>query len=679
MAGDDDILDLIGDAVVVRDPVGRVLAWNRAATDLYGWPAAEAVGRPVDELLADFPYLTREDIKARVGAGVPVMDGRWRGECRRRRRDGGELVLDLSLVADRGPDGTVARIVETARDVTEEHAAREASRVGEYRYRNMFDAMAVGFWEVDFSAVGEMLVPLRELGLDGLRAHLLEDHDLVRETMRRARVIDVNRKTAELFGAPDRAAMIGGDVERYWPAASEPVFVEALVATLDKRSYYQAETVLTGHDGRRVDALFTVSWSPENRRRAVLLLGIIDIGDRNRAFAELERSEARYRLLFHHVPLALWQIDASGIIALLGGLKRQGVTDLSAHIDEHPELLEEALSTVRVVEVNNRTVTLFGGTSPADFLGPVNRFWRLRPDTFRRSLEARFRGDLLYSEQTRFDTLDGRVIDVVYSVAFPEALGALGMSIIGTLDVGDRVRAEQALAKVKADFAHAARVSMLGELTASIAHEVNQPLAAISAYGQASLRWLRREEPDLAELATLAGQVVEDAQRASDIIARIRGMAMKRDPDLRPLSVAAVVEEAVQIVRHELIDRSVRLSTDLATGLPPVLGDRVQLQQVVVNLAVNAVQAMAGYDDAALAIRAGRDGADVVVTVSDTGPGIRPEHLSDLFTGFFTTKPGGMGMGLAISRSIIEAHDGTIRAENVAAGARFTVRLPVAD
>jgi PAS domain S-box-containing protein len=666
VAGGDDILDLIGDAVVVRDPAGRVLAWNRAAADLYGWTAGEAIGQAVDALLAT------------TGMGEPSTEGGWRGECGRRRRDGGELVIDLSLAADRDAAGTVTRIVETARDVTAAHAAREASRAGEYRYRNMFDAMAVAFWEVDFSGVGEMLLPLRDLGLEGLRAHLLENHALVRETMRRARVVDVNRKTVELFGAPDRAAMIGGDVERYWPVESEPVFVEALVATLDKRAWYQAETVLRGHDGRSVDALFTVSWSPENRRRAVLLLGIVDIGERKRAFAELERSEARYRLLFQHVPIALWQIDASGIIALLGGLKRQGVSDLSAHLDAHPGLLDEALATVRVAEVNDRTVALFGGTSPGQFAGPVNRFWRLKPDTFRRSLEARFRGDLLYSEQTQFETLDGRVIDVVYSVAFPEALGALGMSIIGTLDVGDRVRAEQTLARVRADFAHAARVSMLGELTASIAHEVNQPLAAISAYGQASLRWLKRAEPDLAELATLAEQVVEDAQRASDIIARIRGMAMKRDPDLQALSLGAIIEEAVQIVRHELIDRSVRLSIDLAPGLPPVLGDRVQLQQVIVNLAVNAIQAMAGGPDATLAIRTLHDSDGVLVTVSDTGPGIPPDQLGALFAGFFTTKPGGMGMGLAICRSIIEGHGGTIRAENGALGACFTVRLPAA-
>jgi C4-dicarboxylate-specific signal transduction histidine kinase len=336
------------------------------------------------------------------------------------------------------------------------------------------------------------------------------------------------------------------------------------------------------------------------------------------------------------------------------------------------------MSAVHVAEVNERTVSLFGGRSPADFIGPVNRFWRLRPDTFRRSLEARYRGDLLFSEQTQFETLDGRVIDVVYSVSFPPALGALGMSIIGTLDVGDRVRAERALARVEADFAHAARISMLGELTASIAHEVNQPLAAISAYGQASLRWLNRDQPDLAELTTLAEQVVEDAQRASDIIARIRGMALKRDPDLVRLSLASVVTEAVQIVRHELLDRSVRLSTDLARDLPQVLGDRVQLQQVIVNLAVNAVQAMAGCPDAALAIRCGQNADGIVITVADTGPGIPPEHLEDLFQGFFTTKADGMGMGLAVSRSIIESHGGTIHAENGACGACFTVRLPVA-
>ncbi len=234
-------------------------------------------------------------------------------------------------------------------------------------------------------------------------------------------------------------------------------------------------------------------------------------------------------------------------------------------------------------------------------------------------------------------------------------------------DVTQRHLSEEALAQARSELAHVARVTSLGVLTASIAHEVNQPLAAIVTNGETGLRWLARPEPDVEKVREITKRVVADARRASGIIDRIRAMASGRAPDRMPLSLDDIVEESMVFLRRELQSKGVVVSLDLAPALPPVVGDRTQLQQVVVNLAINAVQAMAesGAPRRNIAIRTMlSDPETVCCSIEDSGPGIDPEHLPRLFDSFFTTKDTGMGMGLPISRSIIEAHCGRIVADN---------------
>jgi C4-dicarboxylate-specific signal transduction histidine kinase len=225
---------------------------------------------------------------------------------------------------------------------------------------------------------------------------------------------------------------------------------------------------------------------------------------------------------------------------------------------------------------------------------------------------------------------------------------------------------------------------MLGELTASIAHEVNQPLAAIAASGEASLRWLSRPAPEVDEVRDLTTRMVADARRASEIVARIRGMATRRVPEQALLSLDDVIHEALVFLRHEVESRGVAVSHVPALGSQKVVGDRTQLQQVVVNLAVNAMQAMAQADSTSRTITIRTAAPDTVTLrcwVEDSGPGIAPQHVTRLFDSFFTTKDTGMGMGLRICRSVIEAHGGSIAADNESAlgGARFVFSLPVAN
>jgi C4-dicarboxylate-specific signal transduction histidine kinase len=221
---------------------------------------------------------------------------------------------------------------------------------------------------------------------------------------------------------------------------------------------------------------------------------------------------------------------------------------------------------------------------------------------------------------------------------------------------------------------------MLGELTASIAHEVNQPLAAAVANAEAGLRWLDREPPDIAKARRSVEWVINDNCRASDVIQRVRALANKAEIEKVPLDINTVVREVIALLQHELLSRSISLRTELVTAPPMVLGDRVQLQQVMINLMMNGIEAMEPVLDRPreLVIRSRRDGAQrMIVSVTDCGVGISGDGADRLFKTFFTTKSGGMGMGLSICRSIVEAHGGRLSASrNEGPGATFEFAMP---
>ena len=241
-------------------------------------------------------------------------------------------------------------------------------------------------------------------------------------------------------------------------------------------------------------------------------------------------------------------------------------------------------------------------------------------------------------------------------------------------------QAELALRQAQTELAHVTRITTLGELTASIAHEVNQPLAAIVTNGAACLRWLAPQPPDVAEARGAVECMISDGHRASEVIQRLRALCQKTDPQKTRLDINDVIEEALLLVQREVLDHRVVLLRDLARALTPVLGDRVQLQQVIINLVMNGMEAMADVADRPrdLLIRSHQRAPNqVLVTVQDSGIGIEPESVDRLFGSFYTTKPGGMGMGLSISRSIIEAHDGRLWASpNSGPGATFQFTLP---
>jgi signal transduction histidine kinase len=247
-----------------------------------------------------------------------------------------------------------------------------------------------------------------------------------------------------------------------------------------------------------------------------------------------------------------------------------------------------------------------------------------------------------------------------------------------SIDIEDRKRAEEALRQAQADLAHTNRVSTLGELAASIAHELKQPIAAAITDANTCSRWLARDEPDLQEARKAILRVVKDNTRGAEIIDRLRSFYKKDGQSVRELvDVNEVAREMLVLLRSEANRYSISMRTELAAELPKTKADRVQLQQVFMNLMLNAIEATKDTGGE-LTIKSERtDDGQLLISVSDTGVGLPSEKVDEIFNAFFTTKPQGTGMGLAITRSIIEAHGGRLWATaNVGRGATFHFILP---
>jgi PAS domain S-box-containing protein len=246
-------------------------------------------------------------------------------------------------------------------------------------------------------------------------------------------------------------------------------------------------------------------------------------------------------------------------------------------------------------------------------------------------------------------------------------------------DIEDRKRAEEALQEAQDKLAHVTRTQAMGELAAAIAHEVNQPLTAIVTNANFSLRQLKGSSPNLDELRTAITEIVNDGTRASAVISRIRGLLVKGSPRRTELDIKEIIQEVITLLRNELKRNRIQLRTELAANLPRVQGDAVQLQQVLINLIMNAVEAMrlSTEQPRKLLIRSAKNSDGIFVQVQDSGPGIEPALADGIFEPFFTTKADGIGMGLSISRSIIESHGGQLSLVSASQGALFQFTLPI--
>jgi PAS domain S-box-containing protein len=635
------------------------------------------------ELLGSIePFWPEESAQAyaeSVLAGI-ARQHNYTVECKLRRIDGSQFDAFFTSAyahAGKGRGSLMFSVI----DVSPRKQAFARLQASERRYQNLFQAMAISFWETDISGTNAIIRSLLSSGVTDLRRHLTDNPDTVRAMLRGTRVIDVNDRTVALFGQGSKEELLT-TVEPFWPEETWPDYIEAMVASVGPNLKFSVETRLRRLDGSVFDAELTAWFSPEDRTKG--LAAVLDITARKQAHAELVSSEQRYRHLFDNMPTALWELNAARIAPLLGPLRALGITDLADHVREHPDFLGQCMEALAIEDVNAAGIRLLGARDRRDFADSVRPYMPPSHPTVQRLMEARLRGEATFEEETKIHTIDGRMIDVLFSAHRTGPAPYATTSLVCLVDITERVRAQEMLQRVQADFAHAARVSMLGELTASIAHEVNQPLAAITTNGAAGLRWLAGPDPDLAEATDIMKAIVADARRASDIIARIRATAARQAPVRTLLSLDEIIREALLFLRHEVQARGVAVSHYPAPAAPSVLADRTQVQQVIVNLAVNAMQAMASVEcrERRIAIRTSLpDAATLRCTLEDTGPGLPSEHIGRLFESFFTTKDGGMGMGLPICRSIIEAHGGHIAADNASpgGGARFSFSLPAAQ
>ncbi len=371
--------------------------------------------------------------------------------------------------------------------------------------------------------------------------------------------------------------------------------------------------------------------------------------DEERVIEALRNGEAQWKEVFEHNPVMYFMVDATGTVLSVNTF---GAAQLGYSVDE---LLGQSVLTVFAAE--DRPLVQSNVAACLDNIGQTQS-WEIQ--------KVRKDGSRLWVREN------------AKAVRRPDNQLIV---LIACEDVTARKRAEAELHESQANLAHVTRVTALGELAASIAHEVNQPLAAVVTNAAACLRWLDRAPPDLNEARGAVEAIIKDGSRAGEIIQRVRALVNKTVEQKAPLDINDVVNEVISLVQHELLSHRASLRLELTPGLPLVLADRIELQQVILNLVINGIEAMQGVTDRPreLVIRTRQDEArHILVTVSDCGTGVAAENADRLFDAFFTTKSAGMGMGLSICRSIIEAHGGRLSmAASAGPGATFQFTLPL--
>jgi PAS domain S-box-containing protein len=316
----------------------------------------------------------------------------------------------------------------------------------------------------------------------------------------------------------------------------------------------------------------------------------------------------------------------------------------------------------QILEANDAFLRLVGYDREELVSGRVS--WReITPDTWRATDEQALAELAATGSCAPFEKeyvrKDGSRVPVLVGTALFEGQRDEGVAFV--LDLSERKRAEDALHQAQMELAHVTRVATLGELTASIAHEITQPLAAVVNNASACVRWLAAQ--NLEEARRSAALVIADGQRTADIIVQIRTLAQKAPPHKDWLDLNTMIQDVLALARSAVQRHGVVVETQLAAAVPRILGDRIQLQQVLLNLIMNAIEALSGVSAGPRALRVSSErgaATEVVIAVRDSGPGFEPQHLDRLFDAFYTTQPQGLGLGLAISRRIIEAHGGRL-------------------
>jgi PAS domain S-box-containing protein len=533
------------------------------------------------------------------------------------------------------------------------------------------------------SPVIRALVSLAAIGITTWLA--LRNQAVTLTLARQARILDLTHDTIFVQGMDGVISYWNHEAEALygWTATEAigqvtarllrtvfPCGRDAAIVQLLRTEHWQGEILQTTRAGRQLPV--ACRWALQRDdlgHPAAIIETNTDVSEWRRAEAELARSEWRYRAIFEKNGVALLEQDWSAVKAALDGLREQGVTALAEYLAANPAFIRETRGMVRTTGLNAVAATLDMSLPETD-------------GTFEQCLLAIDRGDQSYEAKTRIRSLQGHTLDIVFVITFPARTEAFTGVLVSLLDITEREATQRALLEAQRELAHTSRVATIGALTSSLAHEVNQPLAAITTNAGAALRWLRRPDPDIAEAESALERVARDGKRAAAIIGQARSFLGKEARPRAPIDLAETIREAVLLIEHELQRHRVSLRFDLACELPRILADRVELQQVMINLMLNGAQAMAqtAAPQRILGIRAGmQEDGEILVAVQDHGSGIAPELLPRLFEPFQTTRAEGMGLGLAICRSTVESYGGRLSASSDPGhGATFRFTLPAA-
>jgi PAS domain S-box-containing protein len=644
----DELFELAPHGVVLVDADVRVMRVNKEFTRMFGYSAEEAVGRMLEDLVAPEERLAEYQSNARMLSSGQKVES----DTIRRRKDGARLAVSMtaSPVLTAGPiEGYIIY-----RDITA-RKRDEALLAGEKR---LLEMIAKG------DALHQVLEALcrlvEETATGSLCSILLVDPD-----GRRVRSGSAPSLPLEYTRAIDGIAIEPG----IGPCGNAVITKQPIIATdfrTDKR------------------------WSKEYRALA-LSHGLIACW--STPILSLEGTALGTFALYYREPRSPKPEDYS-VIEQLRDIASIAVerTQAEQALRHNEALLAEAQRLTRTGSfswrVSSDEINWSQETYRIFELGP----W-LRP-TMEMVRQRVHPSDLAYFDRTvRRATGEGRDFSLEYRLLLPgEVIKHLQvvahvsgapespLAYVGTvMDVTDRKRSEAALERARTELAHVSRVTTLGQMTASIAHEINQPLAGIVLNGNACLRWLAGESPNLHEVREAARRIVRDAQRAGDVITRLRSLFRREGSPIERLSINEVVQEVIALTQGEVQNGGATVRTRLADDLPLVSGDRVQLQQLLLNLIMNAVEAMSEVHDRLreLVISTQLGDTEVTVAVQDSGVGLDPERKEKLFDAFYTSKSVGMGMGLAICRSIVEHHCGRLWAtSNDGPGATFLFTLP---
>ena len=427
------------------------------------------------------------------------------------------------------------------------------------------------------------------------RADLLDlTHDTVFVRDMRDVITYWNRGAAERYGWQKEEAV--GQVSHDLLRTIFPAPLDEIHAALLGTGRWEGELVHTKRDGTQVVVASRWSLQRDEQGSPVAILETNnDITERRRAEEALRESAKRYRSIFHTAGVSIWEEDFSQVKAAIDELKAQGVRNFRQYLATHPAFVRHAIAMVKIIDVNDATVKLFGAQSKEELLVSLHKvFLPETEDVFAGELLAIAEGRTSFASETVVQSLQRNRLAVLLTMTFPPQPAQLDSVLVSIMDITERKRAEEALQQAQTELAHVTRVTTLGELATSIAHEINQPLAAIVTNGSAGLRWLAGDVAHLDDAREALQCIIDDGQRASAIITRIRALLRKTATEKARLDLPQLVHEVVRLTQHEVVRQGVTLRVEVAADLPPVWGDRVQLQQVLLNLVLNALEALAG-------------------------------------------------------------------------------------